>query len=140
VITDNKNRSVADIRHILTKYKGNLGESGSVSWIFEKKGQIILSSKLNDENILFESALEAGAEDFETDDDIFIISTAPESLMQIRDTLESKGYDISSAEIEMVPKTFQKLVGKESDIASELLNVLEDNDDVNKLYSNFYFD
>ena len=91
VITDNKNRSVADIRHILTKYKGNLGESGSVSWIFEKKGQIILSRKLNDENIVFESALEAGAEDFETDDDIFIISTAPESLMQIRDVLESKG-------------------------------------------------
>ena len=140
VITDNKNRSVADIRHILTKYKGNLGESGSVSWIFEKKGQIILSSKLNDENIVFESALEAGAEDFETDDDIFIISTAPESLMQIRDVLESKGYGIKSAEIEMVPKTFQKLEGKESDIALELLNVLEDNDDVNKLYSNFYFD
>ena len=140
VITDNKNRSVADIRHILTKYKGNLGESGSVSWIFEKKGQIILSSKLNDENIVFESALEAGAEDFETDEDIFIISTAPESLMEIRDTLEGKGYDISSAEIEMVPKTLQKLEGKESDIALELLNVLEDNDDVNKLYSNFYFD
>jgi len=140
VITDNKNRSVAEIRHILTKYKGNLGESGSVSWIFEKKGQIILSSKLNDENIVFESALEAGAEDFETDDDIFIVSTSPESLMQIRDTLESKGYNISSAEIEMVPKTFQKLKGKESDIALELLNVLEDNDDVNKLYSNFYFD
>ena len=60
--------------------------------------------------------------------------------MQIRDTLESKGYDIASAEIEMVPKTFQKLEGKESDIALELLNVLEDNDDVNKLYSNFYFD
>ena len=140
VITDNKNRSVADIRHILTKYKGNLGESGSVSWIFEKKGQIILSRKLNDENIVFESALEAGAEDFETHDDIFIISTAPESLMEIRDELEGKGYDISSAEIEMVPKTFQKLEGKESDIALELLNVLEDNDDVNKLYSNFYFD
>ena len=140
VITDNKNRSVSEIRHILTKYKGNLGESGSVSWIFEKKGQIILSSKLNDENIVFESALEAGAEDFETDDDIFIISTAAESLMQIRDALESKGYDISSAEIEMVPKTLQKLEGKESDIALELLNVLEDNDDVNKLYSNFYFD
>ena len=140
VITDNKNRSVADIRHILTKYKGNLGESGSVSWIFEKKGQIVLSSKLNNENIVFESALEAGAEDFEIDDDIFIITTAPESLIQIRDALESRGYDISSAEIEMVPKTFQKLEGKESDIALELLNVLEDNDDVNKLYSNFYFD
>ena len=140
VITDNKNRSVADIRHILTKYNGNLGESGSVSWIFEKKGQIVLSSKLNDENLVFESALEVGAEDFETHDDIFIISTAPESLMQIRDTMESKGYDISSAEIEMVPKTLQKLEGKESDIALELLNVLEDNDDVNKLYSNFYFD
>ena len=106
----------------------------------KKKGQIVLSSKLNNEKIVFESALEAGAEDFEIDDDIFIITTAPESLIQIRDALESRGYDISSAEIEMVPKTLQKLEGRESDIALELLNVLEDNDDVNKLYSNFYFD
>ena len=140
VITDNKNRSVADIRHIFTKHNGNLGESGSVSWIFEKKGQIIISSRSNDENVVFESALEAGAKDFEKDNDIFIVSTPPESLMQIRDVLDNKGYDIRSAEIEMVPKTLQKLEGKESDVALELLNALEDNDDVNKLYSNFYFD
>ena len=73
VITDNKNRSVADIRHLLAKYKGNLGESGSVSWIFDKKGQIIVSSESYDEEIVFESALEAGAEDFQTHYDIFII-------------------------------------------------------------------
>ena len=73
VITDNKNRSVADIRHLLAKYKGNLGESGSVSWIFDKKGQIIVSSESNDEEIVFESALEAGAEDFQTHDDLSLI-------------------------------------------------------------------
>ena len=140
VITDNKNRSVADIRHVLAKFKGNLGESGSVSWIFEKQGQIILSSESYDEDSVFEFVLEAGAEDFQTDDDIFVISTTPESLMQVRDSLEGKGYDIRSAEIDMVPKSFQKLAGEEAEMALALLNTLEDNDDVNKLYSNFYFD
>ena len=140
VITDNKNRSVADIRHVLAKFKGNLGESGSVSWIFEKQGQIILSSESYDEDSVFEFVLEAGAEDFQIDDDIFVISTTPESLMQVRDSLEGKGYDIRSAEIDMVPKSFQKLAGEEAEMALALLNALEDNDDVNKLYSNFYFD
>ena len=139
VITDNKNRSVADIRHLLAKYKGNLGESGSVSWIFDKKGQIIVSSESNDEEIVFESALEAGAEDFQIHDDIFIISTKPELLMKVRDSLESQGYNIISAEIDMVPNSFQKLDGQEADRALDLLNTLEDNEDVNKLYSNFDF-
>ena len=139
VITDNKNRSVADIRHLLAKYKGNLGESGSVSWIFDKKGQIIVSSESNHEEIVFEAALEAGAEDFQTHDDIFIISTKPELLMKVRDSLESQGYNIISAEIDMVPNSFQKLDGQEADRALGLLNALEDNDDVNKLYSNFDF-
>ena len=139
VITDNKNRSVADIRHLLAKYKGNLGESGSVSWIFNKKGQIIVSSESNDEEIVFESALKAGAEDFQTHDDIFIISTKPELLMKVRDALESQGYNIISAEIDMVPNSFQKLDGQEADRALDLLNTLEDNEDVNKLYSNFDF-
>ena len=139
VITDNKNRSVADIRHLLAKYKGNLGESGSVSWIFDKKGQIIVSSESNHEEIVFEAALEAGAEDFQTHDDIFIISTKPELLMKVRDALESQGYNIISAEIDMVPNSFQKLDGQEADRALDLLNTLEDNEDVNKLYSNFDF-
>ena len=139
VITDNKNRSVADIRHLLAKYKGNLGESGSVSWIFDKKGQIIVPSESNDEEIVFESALEVGAEDFQTHDDIFIISPKPELLMKVRDALESQGYNIISAEIDMVPNSFQKLDGQEADRALDLLNTLEDNEDVNKLYSNFDF-
>ena len=140
VITDNKNRTVAEIRHILGKYNGNLGESGSVSWMFKKKGQIIFSlGSINEENIL-DDVLELDAEDFQIDNDLCIISTIPENLMDIRDSFENKGYDIIAAEIEMVPQSFQKLSGKEADLAIKLLNFLQDNDDVNKLYSNLDFD
>ena len=137
VITDNKNRSVADIRHILNKFNGNLGESGSVSWMFDQKGQIILSSNTGDENNIFEVAIEVGAADFTINKDFYIVTTSASNLMQIRDKIESYGYEIKSAEIEMVPKNFQKLNKQDSDIALKLLDVLDDNDDVNKLYSNF---
>ncbi len=137
VITDNKNRSVADIRHILNKFNGNLGESGSVSWMFDQEGQIVLSSSTGDENNIFEVAIEAGAADFIINKDFYIVTTSSSNLMQIRDKIESYGYDIKSAEIEMVPKNFQKLNKEDSDIALKLLDALDDNDDVNKLYSNF---
>jgi YebC/PmpR family DNA-binding regulatory protein len=137
VITDNKNRSVAEIRHILSKYNGNLGESGSVSWMFEKEGQIVLSSTSGEEDVVFEAVIEAGAEDFQINEDIYIISTTPDRLMEVRDILENLGYDIKSAEIEMAPKTNQKLEEKESELVLKLLDALDDNDDVNKLYTNF---
>tara|TARA_B100001113_G_scaffold353837_1_gene360452 strand:- start:6409 stop:7131 length:723 start_codon:yes stop_codon:yes gene_type:complete len=137
VITDNKNRSVADIRHILNKFNGNLGESGSVSWMFDQKGQIILSSNTGDENNIFEVAIEVGAADFTINKDFYIVTTSASNLMHIRDKIESYGYKIKSAEIEMVPKNFQKLSKQDSDIALKLLDALDDNDDVNKLYSNF---
>ena len=139
VITDNKNRSVAEIRHVLSKYNGNLGENGSVSWMFDKEGQIVLSSNTNNEDTIFEAAIEAGAEDFQINGDIYLVSTTSDRLMEVRDLLENLGYEIKSAEIEMVPKTIQKLEKEDSDMVLELLDVLEDNDDVNKLYTNFDF-
>ena len=139
VITDNKNRSVAEIRHVLSKYNGNLGENGSVSWMFDKEGQIVISSNTNNEDTIFEAAIEAGAEDFQINGDIYLVSTTSDRLMEVRDLLENLGYEIKSAEIEMVPKTIQKLEKKDSEMVLELLDALEDNDDVNKLYTNFDF-
>ena len=137
IITDNKNRSVAEIRHLLSKFGGNLGESGSVSWMFDKQGQVIIdSNNLNEEGV-FEIALEAGANDFEVDDSFYVLTTDSNRLMEVRDNLENSGYDIRSAEIEMVPKTLHKLEGEEAEVCLKLMDSLHDNDDVNKLYSNF---
>ena len=140
IITDNKNRTVAEVRHLLSKYGGNLGETGSVAWVFDKKGQIILDSNSGDEDVVFEAALEAGADDFEAEDGFYTVTTDPTSLMDVRDTLEKAGYEIRSTEIEMVPKTLQKLEGKEAQSTLKLMDVLEDNDDITKLYSNFDVD
>ena len=140
IITDNKNRSVAEVRSTLSKFGGNLSENGSVSWIFDKKGQIILDSEAGEENAVFEAAINAGADDFEADTNIYAISMDPSSLMEVRDALENVGYEIRSAEIEMVPKTLQKLGGKEAETILKLMDALEENDDINKLYSNFNMD
>ena len=140
IITDNKNRSVAEVRSTLSKFGGNLSENGSVSWIFDKKGQIILDSEAGEENMVFEAAIKAGADDFEADTNIYAISMDPSSLMEVRDALENVGYEIRSAEIEMVPKTLQKLGGKEAETILKLMDALEENDDINKLYSNFNMD
>ncbi len=140
IITDNKNRTVAEVRHLLSKYGGNLGETGSVAWVFDKKGQIILDSNSGDEDVVFEAALEAGADDFEAEDGFYTVTTDPTSLMDVRDTLEKAGYEIRSTEIEMVPKTLQKLEGKEAQSTLKLMDALEDNDDITKLYSNFDVD
>tara|TARA_B100001093_G_scaffold212975_1_gene204325 strand:- start:522 stop:1244 length:723 start_codon:yes stop_codon:yes gene_type:complete len=137
IITDNKNRSVAEIRHILSKYSGNLGENGSVSWMFNKKGLIVLSSASDDEDIVFEATIDAGADDFQLIENIYLISTGTGNLMEVRDHLEDLGYDIKSAEIDMVPNVTQKCNEKESELVLNLLDALEDNDDVNKLYTNF---
>ena len=139
-ITDNKNRTVADIRHILSKFGGNLGENGSVSWMFDKKGQIIINGDAGDEEIVFEAALEAGADDFEVDDDLFTITTYFSSLLDVRDNLDANGYHVRSMEIEMVPKSYQSLKGKEAEAVLQLMEALDDHDDVNKVYSNFDLD
>ncbi len=139
VITDNKNRSVAEIRNLFSKYGGNLGEPGSVSWMFNKQGQIIISADSSKEDNIFKSALNAGVQDFEMDNNIFILSTTTETLMTVRTIMEREGYKIQSSEIEMVAKTFQQLDKNQAEKVIQLLEDLEDNDDVNKLYTNFEF-
>ena len=140
IITDNKNRTVAEIRHLLSKFDGNLGENGSVSWMFDKAGQIIMESKSESEDTVFEDAIDAGADDFYTGDNFYLVSTSVDQLMVVRDRLDNGGYVIKSAEIEMVPKTYQILDDLEANKFLKLIDALEDNDDVNKVYTNFDFD
>ena len=137
VLTDNKNRTVADIRHLITKYGGNLGENGSVAWMFDKKGQIILKRDDQDENTLFEDAIDAGAEDFEAVHDAFIITTDPADIMSVRSVIENKGYFVESSKVEMLPKNFQRINDKNSEKAISLLNEIEDHDDIKSIYTNF---
>ena len=140
IITDNKNRTVAEIRHLLSKFDGNLGENGSVSWMFDKAGQIFMESKSESEDTVFEDAIDAGADDFYTGDNFYLVSTSVDQLMVVRDRLDNGGYVIKSAEIEMVPKTYQILDDLEANKFLKLIDALEDNDDVNKVYANFDFD
>ena len=137
VLTDNKNRTVADIRHLITKYGGNLGENGSVAWMFDKKGQIILKRDDQDENILFEDAIDAGAEDFEAVHDAFIITTDPADILSVRSSIENKGYFVESSKVEMLPKNLHKINDENSEKAISLLNEIEDHDDIKSIYTNF---
>jgi len=136
VITDNKNRSVAELRHAFTKFGGSLGETGSVSWMFEKKGQIIFEDSLLGFDALFELVTIAGAEDIEEYEDGYIVTTPFELLMEVRKVIEEKGCVIKSADYEMLSKTSQKLERSKSEKVINLLTSLENNDDVNKLFSN----
>ncbi len=140
VITDNKNRIVAEIRHLMSKFGGNLGENGSVSWMFDKKGQIILPADAGEEESLFELALENGAEDFEADDDVFTITTDPTELMTVRDGIEKNEIPIESARLEMIAKNLQKVEGKDAQKLMNLLEGLDDLDDINQLYTNMDVD
>lgn len=136
-LTDNKKRTVANIRHLITKYGGNLGENGSVSWMFDKKGQITLKASSVDEEKVFEDALEVGAEDFEVDGDFIIISTDPSDIMSVLDALEEKGYEVESANIDMVPKNLQNVDSDKEQSVITLLEALEDHDDIKAVFTNF---
>lgn len=137
VMTDNRNRTVSDIRHILGKLGGNLGESGCVSWMFSKKGYIVVSRAKADEEKLMSLALDAGAEDMQTEDDNFVITCAPNDFEQVRKALEDGGIALDAAEITMLPQTYVQLSGKEADQMMRLMEAIEDNDDVQNVYANF---
>ena len=137
VLTDNKNRTVADIRHLITKYGGNLGENGSVVWMFDKKGQIILTRDNQDKDTLFEAAIDAGAEDFEAVDNAFIVTTDPAEIMSVRSALENKGYYVESSKVEMLPKNLHKIDDEKSKKAISLLDEIEDHNDIKSVYTNF---
>jgi YebC/PmpR family DNA-binding regulatory protein len=140
VLTDNKNRTVADIRHLMTKYGGNLGENGSVAWMFNKKGQIVLDLSAGNEETVMEAVLESGAEDLEIDEKNYIISTEPHTLMDVRDSLENNGFEIKSAEVEMVPDNLQKVEGDDVSRVLLLLEALDDNEDIKNVYANVDLD
>lgn len=140
VTTDNHRRTVAELRHLMSHYGGNLGENGSVAWMFDKKGQIILNEDTGDEDTLFELALECGAEDFELEDGEYILTTEPGQLHEVREALEAQNITVQSAEVEMIPKNLQEVEGKEAERVLKLMEALEDNEDITKVYSNFDID
>jgi len=139
VLTDNKNRTVSEIRHILSKYGGSMGEAGCVSWMFEKKGYILVDKTKIDEDELMSIALEAGAEDMKNDpqEENYEITTAPEDLNKVKSAIESRGIPITLAEITMLPKSYVQLDEKDSDQMLRLYEALEDHDDIQNVYANF---
>ena len=139
VLTDNKNRTVAEIRHLITKYGGNLGENGSVSWMFDKKGQIIITKEDQNEDNLFEESINAGAEDFDVDEENFIVKTDPLEVMNVRKNLEDNGYKIDSAKVEMLPKNLHKIDKDKSEKVIILLEAIEDHEDIKSVYTNLDF-
>ena len=139
IMTDNKNRTVAEIRHLMSKYQGNLGENGSVSWMFEKLGQITISGNSNEEEA-FNDALELGANDFNALDSTFLISSSPNETVNIAEAMGKKGYEVISSGVEMVPKNMTKVSGDQLKTLLSLLNFLEEHDDIQNIYSNVEFD
>ncbi|RMZ49312.1 YebC/PmpR family DNA-binding transcriptional regulator [Candidatus Marinimicrobia bacterium PRS2] len=139
VMTDNKNRTVPDIRHIMSKNGGNLGESGCVNWMFEKKGTITLYKKGVDEDAVLEKSLELGADDFESDNDVIEITTSPEAFGDVSNGLEKEGYEIEG-EVGLTPINSVNVSGKDAQQLLQLLEKLEENEDIQKVYSNFDLD
>lgn len=137
-LTDNRNRTAADVRHYFDKYGGNMGQTGCVSFMFNRQGVIAIEKEDLDEEKVMEDALEAGAVDFLTDGDVFEIRTEPNDLGGVRDDLEAKGYTFVSAEVEYIPTTYTKLTN-EDDITNmnKMLEMMEDNDDIQDVWHNW---
>jgi YebC/PmpR family DNA-binding regulatory protein len=137
VLTDNKNRAVADVRHILSKNGGSIGERGCVSWLFDKRGLIIVEKESIDEDELFMVALESGADDLTTSDDHIEIISSMENFDRSRTAIEESAATILTAELSMIPQNTVKLEGKEAERMLRLMEALEEHDDVQKVHANF---
>ena len=137
VLTDNKNRTVSEIRHTITKNGGNLAETGAVGWNFERRGVITVSKEGLTDDEIFEKAVEAGADDVDTEGDLYEITTEPSGLHSVVDALEKMGLKAEEATLTMVPKTTVKVEGKEVAAVLRLFEALEDNEDVQDVYANF---
>src|SRR5437016_7414699 len=136
-VTDNRNRTVAEIRHMFSKNGGNLGEAGSVGWLFEKKGYIVVSKTAKPEEELFDIAIEAGADDLRDDEDNFEIITSPENFDAVHAAVKSAGIEPQVAEVSMVPQNYVSLEGNNAQQMLRLMEALEDHDDVQKVHANF---
>ena len=137
ILTDNRNRTVADVRHSLTKHAGNLAESGAVAWMFEKKGLITVPSERLDEEEILMVVMDAGAEDLKSEEDFFEITSSAEDLENVKAALESSQIKYDSANLTMYPKNTIKVEGKDAETLLKILEALEDLDDVQNVYSNF---
>ncbi len=135
-LTDNTNRSVADVRHALGKHDGSLGTDGSVAWQFDRKGQIVIDAKRYTEESVFEAAIEAGAEDVERDGDEFIVTSEPADFSAVQEGLRKAGVEPASAELTRIPKNEIAVEGKDAEKLLKLLEVLDELDDVQKVHSN----
>ena len=137
-LTDNRNRTAGEMRHYFDKCGGNLGQSGSVRFMFDRRGQIVIEAEGLDEDTVMEDALEAGAEDFNFDGDVFEIDTDPNEMGKVRDALEEKGYTFLSAEVAYVPQTTTVIDDPEAaEKMEKLIDMLEDNDDVQEIWHNW---
>jgi len=136
-MTDNRNRTVAEIRHLFSKNGGNLGESGSVGWMFEKKGYIVVDKAAKSEDELFELAIEAGADDLRDDEGTFEILTSPDAFEGVLTAVKGDGIEPQAAEVEMVPQNYIRLEGADARQMLKLMEALEDHDDVQKVSANF---
>jgi YebC/PmpR family DNA-binding regulatory protein len=137
-LTDNRNRTASEVRHIFSKFGGNLGTTGAVAWQFERRGVVLVSSDGVDEDELFLAAADAGAEDLNQDGDVFQVTSAPENLQAVREAIEGAGFAIESAELSMLPKNTVAVEdeGKARQLM-RLIDALEDDDDVQDVYANF---
>lgn len=135
-MTDNRTRTVAEVRHAFNKYGGSLGVSGSVAFMFDRKGQIVFGED-NDFEVIFEAALEAGAEDVKEADGYIEVVTDPAEFETVRNTLTDQGLQFQSAEVTMIPQNMNPVEGKQAESLMKMIDVLEDNDDVQNVHANF---
>ena len=137
-LTDNKNRTISDVRHLLSRYGGNLGEPGCVAWMFDKKGVIVFDRQGVNEDELLEAALECGAEDLQSDETQFEVLTDPAAFLEVKEALEGQGFKPTLAEVQMRPKNTVKIAEEKSaQQVLKLVEMLEEHDDVNDVFANF---
>src|SRR5215213_6924093 len=139
-MTDNRNRTVAELRHIFSKNGGNLGEAGSVAWMFDKKGYIVVDKAAKSEDELFDIVIEAGADDMQDEGDVFEIFTTPDSFEAVSEAIKKAGIEPQAAEVSMIPQNYIHLEGNDAKQMLKLYDALDDNDDVQKVYANFDID
>ncbi len=138
-VTDNKNRTVAEVRHLLNKHGGSLGESGSVAWMFDRKGVITISKQDKTEDEVLEIVLDAGAEDLHTEDEFFEVTTAVEDFETVRKAVQEANLEIENASLQWIAKNSVSVSGETAEKAMKLIDALEDNDDVQNVYTNADF-
>jgi YebC/PmpR family DNA-binding regulatory protein len=137
VVTDNRNRTVSEIRHVFSKNGGNMGEAGSVAWMFNKKGCIVIESSKGDEETMMNLAIEAGADDFVNEGDTYEIYTSVQMFDPVLKAVTDKGIETVSAEISMIPQNYVKVEGKSAQQVIKLMEALDEHDDVQHVYGNF---